>query len=1058
MKRLFLTLPLLGASLTGFAAEPNLPFAGSGTEADPYIIATADDVVTLANACNSEKSINIGHYEGKYFKLTADIDMSAVKNFLGIATAPKSVASGITYYFAGNFDGQGHKITNMTINGLATDIITGDINTATGANQSRAYIGFFGTLRGAQVKNLIIDSSCSIKGVNYVGGIAGNILANNASIPPTIISNCVNNATVTGAGNSIGGIAGQINCTNFKFSAIVSDCLNNGTITTNADNVGGIIGNANFGQISLCANTGIVQARDVHINPAKGQYNPKVAGGILGNGKGALITNCINYGDVYGAADKVGGINGYNYVANELGEITSCVNVGSVTTDMYTSGFIMGSTYSNKWPTYQPQVVNCYYDAESLNANFMAPYGACFTREYPVEGLSTTSLTNGTLPKNLDSEIWTATKGYYPILTHFKDNPTVKAAAATFFNFSSGQDATSVSGAVTLNSAAAGATLSVAEGTPATMFSISGSEVKFANNTNPQTGTILIKNGDFSRTVILTTVPIPFEGKGTAADPYLIKTAKDIEFLGNSTNHNARYHWKNTYFKLANDIDMSGINDFHGIATDTCTYGNFVPMYLYHFCGSFDGDNHKISNININNALLDENGDWKTWLYGSYYATGLFGILGSNASVSNLTLDNTCKITGVGIMGGICGLQYSGNENLPVKITNCHVAADITSYSAYSGGIYGYCNDNGAVQIRNCTFSGHNLNNDRYAAGIAAMNTVPGSVIANCANLGSITVKKFNGTTLADVQRVAGITCVGIDSIYNCVNYGPIIVETLPTTTKVVGVAGIQGQTSNLGEGLTATFMRNLNFGQIYVKTSNSETTLEDVASMIGYNYYKVREDNGPCTLNFNDSTLVAITDLYGSTNETDSTWLANREKNFTNLPTSAFTSGTAIKGLEEAYVFERGYYPMIKGMENMPAVRDAAATYFKVPEGQSVRGIKSGETCYFNNRAELIGTLESDQAFEIKGNAIFALQSKEDLSDLLTLRNGLFYNIYPLIKLAGDYTGIEEIASESEAEMVETVYLNLQGQRVAEPEEGAVTIAIVSFADGSKKVAKIVR
>ena len=148
----------------------------------------------------------------------------------------------------------------------------------------------------------------------------------------------------------------------------------------------------------------------------------------------------------------------------------------------------------------------------------------------------------------------------------------------------------------------------------------------------------------------------------------------------------------------------------------------------------------------------------------------------------------------------------------------------------------------------------------------------------------------------------------------------------------------------------------------------------------------------------------------------------------------------------------------MIKGMENMPAVRDAAATYFKVPEGQSVRGIKSGETCYFNNRAELVGTLESDQAFEIKDNAIFALQSKEDLSDLLTLRNGSFYNIYPLIKLAGDYTGIEEIASESEAEMVETVYLNLQGQRVAEPEEGAVTIAIVSFADGSKKVAKIVR
>ena len=1057
MKRLFLTLPLLGVSLMGFAGEMKLPFSGSGTEEDPYIISTANDIVTLANACNAEKSINIGHYDGKYFKLTADIDMSEVKNFIGIGTAPKSVASSVTYYFGGNFDGQGHKITNMTINGLATDIITGGVNTGTGANQSRANVGFFGTLRGAEVKNLIIDSSCSIRGINCVGGVAGNVLANNASIPPTIVSNCVNNATVTAVGNHAGGIAGQVSCTNFKYTAIVSDCLNNGTITTNADNVGGIVGNANFGQVSLCANTGTVQARNLGLNPSKGQYSPKVAGGILGNGKATLITNCINYGDVYSAADKVGGIAAYNYISNDLGEITGCVNVGSVYTEFYSSGYILGSTTTSA-TTQMPDLPNCYYDAQMLNANLMAPRGACFTREYEVGALTTAQLTNGTLPKNLNSEIWTATKGYYPMLNKFKDNANVKAAASAFINLPAGQNAADIMGSATLNSATPGATMSAAAGTPESIFSISGSEVKFANNSQPQSGTILIKNGDFSRTVILTTIPNSLDGKGTAADPYLIKTGNDLAFLANTSNKKIRCHWEGAHFKLANDIDMSGITDFHGIANDTCTYSNVAASYQCYFSGILDGDNHKISNLNINNVVFSESGVYENFMKGSYYITGLFGVLGSNATVSNLILDNTCKIVGIGMMGGICGYQNSGLANLPVKITNCHVAAEIISYGGNSGGLYGYCDSKGPVEIRNCTYSGTMINNSRYAAGIAAMNTVAGSVIANCANLGSITVKSINGSSLADVQRVAGITCVGLDSIYNCVNYGPITVETLPTTTKVDGVGGIQGQTSNSNKGMTGTLVRNLNFGQIYIKTPNPETVRKDICAMVGYNYYVIRDDNGACGLNFNDSTLVAVTELYGSSNQTDSTWLANREKNFTNLPTSAFTSGTPIKGLEEAYVFERGYYPMPKGLENMPAVRAAAATYFKVPEGQSVRGIKSGETCYFNNRAELVGTLESDQAFEIKDNAIFALQSKEDLSDLLTLRNGSFYNIYPLIKLAGDYTGIEEIASESEAEIVETVYLNLQGQRVAEPEEGAVTIAIVSFADGSKKVAKIVK
>ena len=153
-------------------------------------------------------------------KLMNDIDFENVENIhspIGPSTGQK---------FNGTFDGQGFRIKNMIINRPDQD------------NQ-----GFFGYLRGnnkdTYVKNLIIDSSCSITGKKSVGGIAANGQNNETFI---YIQNCVNEANITALGGDAGGILGSSSTNHPKW--IIQNCVNTGTITATTDNpyAGGLTG------------------------------------------------------------------------------------------------------------------------------------------------------------------------------------------------------------------------------------------------------------------------------------------------------------------------------------------------------------------------------------------------------------------------------------------------------------------------------------------------------------------------------------------------------------------------------------------------------------------------------------------------------------------------------------------------------------------------------------------------------------------------------------------------------------------------------------------------
>ncbi len=84
---------------------------GTGTAEDPYQIANGAELAYLASSVNSGET-----YEDKYFVLTANINLNGLP-WTPIANSFSDALFGGTDYriFAGNFDGKGYTISNVSI-------------------------------------------------------------------------------------------------------------------------------------------------------------------------------------------------------------------------------------------------------------------------------------------------------------------------------------------------------------------------------------------------------------------------------------------------------------------------------------------------------------------------------------------------------------------------------------------------------------------------------------------------------------------------------------------------------------------------------------------------------------------------------------------------------------------------------------------------------------------------------------------------------------------------------------------------------------------------------
>ncbi|MDR3093876.1 MAG: InlB B-repeat-containing protein [Bacteroidales bacterium] len=325
---------------TGFAD-------GDGSQASPFLIATAEQLAYLAKQVNDETISN--HYVGNFFKLSADIDLAG-KEWVPIGETNSKA------YFSGSFDGNNHVIRNLTINQQS-------------GSRSYDYTGLFGRCReGFRLENVTIDGGAVKGGIGgYTAAIVGYIAGTTGSRSDSIIiANCVSKVTVNQTKNAdytyAGGIVGYVGNYEIIMPVGIRDCVNYGDVTGYAA-VGGIVGRYyRFSGLNLdrCINYGNITGGLTKTASVR-SHTAGIIGSIGSRPDHNFLTDvkirqCINYGSINGQStgSATGGILGYASSQGSGGDrddsrisIEQCINNGNITDNGVNScsGGIAGYVY-----------------------------------------------------------------------------------------------------------------------------------------------------------------------------------------------------------------------------------------------------------------------------------------------------------------------------------------------------------------------------------------------------------------------------------------------------------------------------------------------------------------------------------------------------------------------------------------------------------------------------------------------------------------------------------------------------------------------------------------
>ncbi len=594
----------------------------------------------------------------------------------------------------GIFDGNGYKISNLRI--------VGD------ASSAGYYIGLFDELTGkvlrVTLENIDIEGRYG-SGGSSPSGFAGSIAAYVDT--DGIIEYCsiIGASTIRRMGwgpSYLGGVTG------FN-SGKVRYCTVEGTILRSNDNpaslglysyVGGITG-ANNGEISDCINTAEIQVTGGGANRI---------GGIAadsGGGPSSTIENTLNLGNITGAGTSgasTGGIIGYSSSngskSNNFFLNTTATNgIGSDR-----SVPLDGPSNIDSTPLTSAQIndVNNFTGWDFVNTWSMSLTNPYLKPLAP--GLADITLAPGDLPGEVKIIIGDSISANKVDLKFFSTDVYVREA----------DDKPLASDVIDY---------------------VSGTSINFDRITYKSIGIFVVDSSDkvVAYRQVIPTIRSSMAGEGTLASPFIVTDSTDLANVSiNSGSH----------YRLDADIDLSGVV--------------FIPIGDENglFLGTFDGYNHKISNLSMTS--------------GSHLSLALFGILSygkiSNLTVENVSINNTlndwdasaaafaaggfsgeiisCHITGTSsiisyaLSGGIAA-YFSGSIERCSSSANIFVNPASNQWSNI-GGIAGYAR---SIHIRDCYNTGNIIGNGRSegAGGIAGA-VGSGVSITNVYNLGDISV------------------------------------------------------------------------------------------------------------------------------------------------------------------------------------------------------------------------------------------------------------------------------------------------------------------------------
>ena len=301
---------------------PRRPLTGNGTEQSPYQIASATDWDNLVYNVNTYGET----YEGKYFKLMADI---SVTEMVGGGDGSSNV-------FKGTFDGDGHTIT---------------FNVASATEQ---YIAPFRRIDGATIKGVKLAGTVSSSN-RFAGGIVAYAKGTST------VTNCVNSTSISTVdyplnydSPSNGGIVGMVGGSG---TIIISGCVFNGQMHgTQNDNWCGILG--------LCNGGCTASIEDCLIDPESAlEY-----GNTIYRSRGTTTCSNCYYTHTIGTAQgkQARTITGSNVTVENAGTPSSNTTVGAI-------GYGTGIKYNDV-------LYAGNGDAVSLNLSCTLPAGYVFNQ------------------------------------------------------------------------------------------------------------------------------------------------------------------------------------------------------------------------------------------------------------------------------------------------------------------------------------------------------------------------------------------------------------------------------------------------------------------------------------------------------------------------------------------------------------------------------------------------------------------------------------------------------------------------------------------------------
>ncbi len=275
-------------------------------------------------------------------------------------------------------------------------------------------------------------------------------------------------------------------------------------------------------------------------------------------------------------------------------------------------------------------------------------------------------------------------------------------------------------------------------------------------------------------------------GSGSRRDPYIIRSAADIELLisrVNSDETNGNYAGK--YYRQICDIDLDGVK-INPIASTSSLA----------FTGSYDGGGYTISNANITATTTS-------------LPCALFGYTAcatiSNLTVKDFTINSTAQyesaLVGYADQTTISGCTFEGKSNFynlycggfagymnGGTISNCRVngriengvkgnTANGESNCAFTAGCVGHAVD---ATIENCTIAGDVATMGRYAAGVVAI--MENTTVRNCHILNTCEVSNVS-------HYCGGIAAImkGNDSLIEGCRFDGRVNTSYPIAGAIVG-------------------------------------------------------------------------------------------------------------------------------------------------------------------------------------------------------------------------------------------------------------------------------